>query len=281
MKKTFIALLIIASTSSFAQITLQHTYPHAGTGIASLRLVNLSSSGYKYYTNDTSSITLYNLNHTIFRTINIPALNIGFGSLFVSYVSEQLFNTNPADIEYFVQFTQTGSSIGHSRVFDDVGNVLFSQDSTNLGNSWAYNGNQNNISYTPSGWVMILPAYSYNDPSYVYSLPGTLPCEDCSNSVVASIGTNNNNNGMKTGSVSNYPNPTSGQTTVAYEFPQGVTVGDLVFYDMAGREVKRFKVSSAFSDIVVTTSDLAAGTYYYELQAANGFSAGRKMVVIK
>ena len=50
---------------------------------------------------------------------------------------------------------------------------------------------------------------------------------------------------------------------------------------MTGREVKRYKVSNAFKDILISTDELAAGTYYYQLQTTSGFKAGKKMIVIK
>ena len=72
VKKLIIIMLIIASGSSYAQITLENNYTSSYVPQGFLSLVKLSSSGYKYSTYDTSIITLYNLNHTVFRTINIP-----------------------------------------------------------------------------------------------------------------------------------------------------------------------------------------------------------------
>jgi hypothetical protein len=217
------------------------------------------------------------LNHTVFRTINIPHLGSS-GTVWISYVSEELFNTNPADIEYFVEFAQPGSSVQRSRIYDEAGTLLFSKDTTSTVQT-ANNGNENFISYTPSGWKMILYNITYGDNAYVYSLPGFLPCQDCTNGVITSIATENNH--PKEGNITNYPNPSSSQTTIEYELPQGTTIADLVFYNMAGQQVKSFKVSNAFHDIIISTTDLEAGTYYYQLQTAQGFKAGKKMIVIK
>ena len=41
------------------------------------------------------------------------------------------------------------------------------------------------------------------------------------------------------------------------------------------------KVTNAFHDIIISTAELDAGTYYYQLQTASGFKAGKKMVVVK
>jgi hypothetical protein len=274
MKKLIIILMLIVSANGFAQITLEHTYPNS----YDLALVKLSSSGYKYFTYDTSTITILNLNHTVFRVINIPSGGYT-GALFqIHYVSEELFNTNPADIEYLLEFSSSGSSVPHVRVYNEAGTPLFSKDSASL-YTWATRGVEDDIAYTPSGWKMILNNTYSNFITYIYSLPGSLPCHDCNSGVVTDLVTENNNNNK--GSISNYPNPNNGQTTIAYTLPEGITTGDLVFYTIEGKEIKRFKVSSAFDDVIISTADLDAGTYYYQLQTASGFRAGKKMVVIK
>ncbi len=50
---------------------------------------------------------------------------------------------------------------------------------------------------------------------------------------------------------------------------------------MQGQEIKRFKVTDAFHTIVINTTDLDAGTYYYEIQTTTGYKTGKKMVVVK
>ena len=276
MKKLLIILMII-SVNGFAQITLEQTYPIANSSGDYLKLIKLSSSGYKYVAHDTSSIYLYNLNHTVFRTISIPHSpgELNWGQFFTMYISEELFNTNPADIEYLLYYNH---GTPHCKVYEESGNVLFSLDSiyANQAQDIGY-GNENFISYSPSGYKMIL--LNMNLGNQVYSLPGFLPCQDCSNSVVTSIRTDNNIN--KEGNISNYPNPNSGETTIAYTLPQGTTIADLVIYSITGQELKRYKVTSAFHDILISTTDLEAGTYYYQIQTTTGFSAGKKMIVIK
>ena len=281
MKKLIIGLLLIAGISSEAQITLEHTYP-AGSVIKDyLRLVKLSSSGYKYAADNDSSLTLYNLNHTVFRTITFPPFSFGLLSsssnvVHTYYISEELFNTNPNDIEYLLFYTDP-HTMGHIIVYDETGNILFSKDTVTFGGSGVYL-NEDFISYSTAGCKMII-SHRYSGAAYVYSLPGFLPCHDCTNGETSSFVTDNGH--PKEGSITNYPNPSSGQTTIEYELPQGTTIADLVFYDMTGREVKRYKVSNAFKDILISTDELAAGTYYYQLQTTSGFKAGKKMIVIK
>jgi len=286
MKKLLTFLLLATATLNYGQITFENKYSTGSVIQNYIRLVKLSSSGYKYVMNDTNTITLYNLNHTLFKTITIPIS--GFAAFFpypkvqVYYVSEELFNTNPANIEYLVSYSDP-SYVGHIRVYDELGNMLFSKDSTVIQLTDTY-GNENFISYTPSGIKMIISQADNSGGSKgyasVYSLPGTLPCHDCVNGTTTGLVTTNDGN-VQEGKISNYPNPSNGQTTVEYNLPQGVTTADLVFYNITGQEIKRFKVTNAFRDILISTADLEAGTYYYQLQTATGFNAGKKMIVIK
>ena len=280
MKKLLTLLLFVATFSNYAQITFENTYPTGSPTKNYLRLVKLSSSGYKYVINDTSKITLYNLNHSIFKTIIFPPCPgwvLNTSALHVFYISEQLFNTNPSDIEYFLLYTDK-SFIIHSIIYNDIGNLLFRKDSTQTALGASYYGNEDFISYTPSGVKMII-GRQFNGAASVYSLPGTLPCHDCTNGTITSIMTASGTS--QDGKISNYPNPSAGQTTVEYNLPEGITTADLVFYNITGQEVKRFKVTNAFHDIIISTADLDAGTYYYQILTATGFNAGKKMVVIK
>jgi hypothetical protein len=40
-------------------------------------------------------------------------------------------------------------------------------------------------------------------------------------------------------------------------------------------------VDRTFNTLLISTKDIAAGTYYYQLQTAGDSSGGKKMVVIK
>jgi hypothetical protein len=279
MKKLFTLLFLMITVGSNAQITLEHSYPNSSMTAYNLKLVKLSSSGYKYVTNDTSTITLYNLNHTVFKTMTIPITG-GVGNQWavkIYYISEELFDLDSTDIEYFL-FYYDASGIYHTKVCDEFGNVLFSKDTTtivlNVGQ-----GNEDFISFTTSGVKMIIYDY-YGGAAYVYSLPGFLPCHDCVNGITSSMAELSGN--PQNGGISKlYPNPTSGQTTVEYTLPQGITKADLVVYDMQGHEIKRYKVTNAFNTIIINANELAAGTYYYQIQTSAGFNAGKKMIVIK
>jgi len=131
MKKLICTLLLAASLGTNAQITLEHTYS------SNISTVHFSGVGYKYYTfNDSGSgaINIYNLNHSLYQTINTPALNpmpTGNYSLWLQNISDSLFNTSTSNIEYWLAWFD--GSTYHDRIYDNAGNLLFSVDSlTNL-----------------------------------------------------------------------------------------------------------------------------------------------------
>lgn len=278
MKKIISLLFFALSLSSYGQITAEKYYPTGNVLRGFLKVVQFSNAGYKYVANDTSTITIYNLNHTVYLNINIPAYSPPRSSGYqgypqILYISDELFNTNPNDIEYFIYYDAS------CRVYDQNGNTLFTKDSVLLGNSnqAVYIDYEHFISYTPTGVKMMIPN-QFNSGATVYALPGNLPCQNCNN---ITTGSRNNANTNLNTSIINYPNPAKNETTVAYDLPQGVTTADLVFYNISGQEVKRFKVTNAFKDILVSTTDLEAGTYYYQIQTAGAVSAGKKLIVIK
>src|ERR1700689_545520 len=99
---------------------------------------------------------------------------------------------------------------------------------------------------TAEGTKMILK--SQNSEVEIYSLPGKLPT--CSTTALSGVNPSiaYSNPSLPT---SAYPNPSSGQVRIAYELPSGVSSGDLILTTGDGREIKRYRVTSAFSDLLI------------------------------
>lgn len=287
MKKLlFILSLLFCVAGTKAQITYEHTYNTNSIDNGQPRIVHFSSQGYKYAVvnagTTTGTINIYNLNHSLYKTMTIPTMPPSASNLFVYYISDSLFNTNPANIEYLVTEADANGT-GYVRIFDDIGNTLFSKDSVYLNPYLLQLPYTEPIFYTPNGYKMIL---QQNDPSftdtaaYVYSLPGALPCNECANGVVITTAAPNEQQGN--GSLLNaYPNPAKNSTTIKYELPYGINQGDIIFYDLQGRQVKTFTVDRTFDSLLVSTADLAAGTYFYVLRAGGNYVGSKKMVIIK
>jgi hypothetical protein len=76
----------------------------------------------------------------------------------------------------------------------------------------------------------------------------------------------------------NYPNPFTGQTTIAYAVPKATNVR-LIIYDVQGRTIKvideGMKTSGRYT-VDIQAGQMVRGIYYYRMEA-DGFSSVRKM----
>lgn len=270
-----------------AQIALENTYTAGNYFGGDLRINHLTSAGYKYFLllppGNISMINLYNLNHSLYKSINIPTqVNTSIAN--VSYISDELFNTNPSDIEYAVTLVSNfNNNVLHTRIYDENGNTIFSRDSVSLPNGINGPPITEPIFYTPLGVKMILyrPPFVSDSNAYVYSLPGILPCNDCTNGVVSGLAPTGGGYVNEIGISNSYPNPAINSTRIDYTFPNGVNEGEIVFYDLQGKEIKRFKVDKTFDHLLISTADIPAGTYFFQLQTSNQASEGKKLVVIR
>jgi hypothetical protein len=282
-----LTLLFFLSCFSFVakgQIVQETTnYP------TQLRFVHLEYSGYKYvyYDAPTTQIRLYNLNLTVYKIITVPS-QPNANNITIQYVTERLFDDDSTDLEYaaIVRQNPMPPVTYTTKIYDEFGNTLLSVDSATF--YYGMGGNFGNpvsvpIFNTDSGTKMIL--WYYNGPvstSLVYCLPGRLENEQYVNGNCMGEMLGSDPNMMIGPEMQNpYPNPTRNSTTIPFTLPDGETQGELVFYDVAGNEVKRFQVDNTFKEIMVSSADLAPGTYYYDLQTNAQKSEGKKLVIIQ
>ncbi len=96
-------------------------------------------------------------------------------------------------------------------------------------------------------------ATNTNNP--IYGLPGALPCDECLGHILITgiepVSNNANNYRLNA-----YPNPTSNSTTIDYNLPDGVNQGEIVFFNLQGIEIKRFKVDKTFTSLFISTNDI-------------------------
>ncbi|NTW33199.1 MAG: T9SS type A sorting domain-containing protein [Bacteroidetes bacterium] len=285
MKKLiFIALFAFAITAR-AQITMEHDYDSASTiyhgspRVADqLMIINFEVSGERYVNinREGKYISIYDMNHSLVKKINCSSFPLQYGTYMgeVLYLSDQLFNMD-SKIEFLYCFTDqtTNPNTYYTGIYNEDGEMLFSESAYAMININVLQ-QQYPIYNTREGAKIIL---SYpNGHAKVFSLPGRL------NTAIAEANNNLIATQTQSSMVSNaYPNPAQSATRIDYTFPNGVNEGEIVFYNLQGNEVKRFKVDRTFDSLLISTSDLAAGTYYYQLQTAVQSSEGKKMVVIK
>jgi hypothetical protein len=271
---TLLAAMIFLTAK--AQIVTEAVYPGgASNTYGYLHPIKLTNGGDKYceFFAGQSQIIVYNLNHTIFRTINLPALPLNATYVNVHYVSDALFDQNSSDIEYILQYTTTTSSWNHVFVYRENGTMLFHRDTVGFDPIYS-SETPARIFRTTAGTKWILSS-QINGSAIVIGLPGNLPCTECS---VGPLMVQSNEDQISTGSP--YPNPASESTTIPYALPEGERTGWLVLFDLAGQEVKRWQITNTFTSVTLNTTDIAAGTYSYRVEAGQTVLQGEKLIII-
>lgn len=280
MKNHLLIVLFALSSSVEAQIIYEHTYDTAATFAlgpnsdnSQLMVVKFEVSGERYVKINRwgQVMDVYNMNHSLVKTISLASVPLCFGSLGdILYLSEKLFDTDPA-IEFMYIRAACGASSPYyiTNIYKEDGTILFS-DTGAAEIRLNFEQQQWPIYNTSVGTKMIL---SYrNGQAKVFGLPGTLSTaiQESTGKLIQAQGISNP-----------YPNPTNNTTRVDYKLPDGINQGEIVFYDLQGKEIKRFKVDRTFDSLLISTADIPAGTYFYQLQTANQASEGKKMVVVK
>jgi hypothetical protein len=283
MKKLLFVVLALTYLTANGQIVFESDHDSSGAfnvalgglnGAGQLTIVNFEVSG-DHYVNINKwgkYISIYDMNHALTKTISLAGLpmNTSGNTLGdIMYLSEHLFNTD-SKIEFM--YVKDGGSLSScfTGIYNESGVLLFS-DTASPAEHLNIPFQQVPIYNSTTGTKMIL-SYS-NGHAKVFGLGGTLTTgiEHANQSILDSRG-----------KISNpYPNPTNASTVVDYKLPDGINEGTIIFYDLQGNEVKRFRVDRTFSSLLISTSDISAGTYYYQLQTSGNNSPGKKLVVIK
>ncbi len=298
MKYLIATLLVLVASSSRAQITLEHTYP-SPPGIS---LIQVEDSEWKYISTSTdgSTLLIYNLDHSLEKTIVTPTLAPSLHQVYGSvpqFITKKLFSLDGL-YDYLIELDQlslvtlhqgdTSSpwvvSSSSACIYNENGVQLFSSDSDGEGASMIFNTERGTKLLLPQQQWTYYPGDQYNNPNYypsssgthVYSLPGKLPGSIAHSDVnppTSAIGIS-----LPT---SAYPNPSNGQVRIEYTLPDGVQTGKLIITDLQGNEVKRYRVGTAFNDILISKSDLASGSYFYKIITEKGESNAKRLVVLK
>jgi len=62
-----------------------------------------------------------------------------------------------------------------------------------------------------------------------------------------------------------FPNPASARTTIEYDLPKNVLSARIIIRDLLGNSVKDIELSGLEGKLVINTSDLNGGIYFYSL----------------
>ncbi len=282
MKTAILTIIVFFGIllNSKAQVTLEATYD---TACYNLYMVNLEISGLKYarITRDSGDryIRLYNLNHSIWKTINCNSFPTSYSlspnppygmdttriyNFDVLYITENLFN-----LDNKVEFLFCVSGFRYyTGIYNEDGTLIFGQDSAWPGCRQNMPQQQVPIYNTPNGTKMIL-SFPNTNKAKVYGLAG----------IITSTISLNNSFGNE--SLKIFPNPTSGFTTIEYYLPDKIKSGNIDIYDMTGTLIKSYTVDNAFHNLTLNSDELSSGTYIYSLVASGKVVESRQIIVTK
>ena len=291
MKKFTILLgLSIIYLCANAQYELDHTF--TDQTIYEVSYVELENSGKKLYTTnldgETYKLQFFNIDYSPYKTITInlgPIFQFDYTEFdfYVYYLSEHLFDTDN-EIEFLAELYYIDNSdneYSQVLVFNENGATLFESDIVN-NNSWILwpsqngsttmgNGIPGSIHNTSDGTKMVLGLYDFVDTIYkyeVYNLPGTLSTSTLKG-ITAPEGAN----------LKAYPNPAKSAFTIDYELIEGENKSELLIYNMNGEIIKRIDVNNNKGRISISTDDMPAGSYVYQMGSKQKGYTRRKLII--
>jgi hypothetical protein len=281
MKYFIVLLLVLMTASSKAQITPEHTYNTANYQRAIVQ-VDSGVSRYVLY-NGYDSVSIYNLDHSLDRVIQLPVKQDDSTFNLLGQISRRLFDP---DEGYECLIITGGYRQPSITIYRENGEIIFGcvscQLTRNDAGTYGINaatGSLAAITNTEHGAKMMVDYYNgnYVFQTVIFSLPGKLPGSAVRLGVVEPPSVVSGNNFP----TSAYPNPSNGQMRISYSLLSGETTGELVIISTDGVEVKRYKVGEGFNDILVEKSDLSSGSYFYKLVTEKGESEVKRLVILK
>lgn len=280
-------LLLSFVLVSRAQLTVDHLY----TIDPPTNAFKLNNSGLKYFAEHRDmvqgsptffSITyfvLYNPDHSVFKTINVPQLN-GKRADNISYVTETLFDTDTL-IEYMLYFSNAGATPFDVAVLSENGSTLLYVDSATFTSGTSgdpYRGFVNQPIF-PNGNQTKLYLWTDNyTTTTVYNLPGRLPCMECDGGVISAV--DQPENPHKTTSTT-FPNPSKEHFNIKYILPENAHFVFLEIYDIQGILVKKSKLNNRSNQTIVYNDELSSGQFIYRITADGVVVTSDKVVITK
>ena len=254
MRNALLPLLALALgvQSATAQITLEMTRPGQATGGG-----RMSNGAYKYaFPLGAGQMVIYNADHTVNSQFTVPTLAGYQVPTGIQYLSDQLFDTNPATLEFVVSYTPLGvtNTPYKTIIYNNQAAVLATLDSVAFVS----------VVNTEVGTKLIGSVFRVGPPNTYrtrfYSLPGHY---------VSPLRTSDEAAGGDQSERAAYPNPAAGFIRLPYELRAGQTA-PLTVLDAAGRVVRTMTVGSAFTDVLLDTHELTPGTYTYRVEGSGG-----------
>ncbi|MDP2336818.1 MAG: T9SS type A sorting domain-containing protein [Bacteroidota bacterium] len=247
----------------YGQVTLAKTYSY------STSIVKLETLGYKYYLMDVpnSQCRIYNMDHSIFKTINCNVPN-GYYLADIKFVSENLFNTDSQiELAYtYYKYVSTSSSYYYmygARIVNENESILQTID----GAQYIYVNKTGDAEYKLLAYCFDYSVSPEKVWTNIYNLPGTLV------SVL-------NISGKQPDSFLNaYPNPATDLIRLEYQLPEKIKSASLFLADSNGRAVKSFQIDGHSDHLALNVNDLSTGVYLYYIEYGNSRTLSKKIII--
>jgi hypothetical protein len=219
------------------------------------------------------TIFIYNPDFTFFKKIVLPDSSSRYISFCSPYsatqstgvgipsITDNLIN-NDTLLEYALMRFSHNSSYSTWSILSEGGNVIFTGQLLNA---------------SPTLLKMNDKYYIYSDTT-IYSLPGSLPCSQCS-SFPAGIIEPQGNTGTAVLSV--YPNPFNNVLTLEYNLAGSLDNAKITVTDVLGREIQSMKLTNQSDKIVLSTTSLPKGTLIVSLYNNTNDPVSKKVIKIE
>ncbi len=288
MRKIYLIFSFLFMLSfSNAQLVFENNYSINRISGDLFRLIKFTSLTEKYLVYIKSSpqtLKLYNLDHSLFKTINW-SINISNKSLdAIVFLSDKLFN-NDANIELLFTSHDTLTGMRSVTIISENGSIIQSIDSSQLF-GWKYNSlpfyvGQHLFKNTSNETKMYLESAD-GTKILVYGLPGKFE------SMLPDDNGNTTSSGIKQElSTKNWslsapqPNPSIISTKLFYTLPVTENQGTISLYNQSGQQIRVMIVDKNFDHIILNSTEIPAGTYYYTLSTSKEILESKKMIVLK
>lgn len=280
MKKSFLTTLAVSGITLFAtaQITLDHTLDGR---IA--EIIELSGSGPKIITYNNTTLRLYNMDYTLWKTIQMPQLagyEVTFWGAKSALVSEDLFDNDPSNIEFIVNYYPANSQNLPDKtvVLRDDGSVV---DEFEGSIRWdeipnIFQGSDGKIK------LPVSVGDSNNEEIRIYSLPGSYPCQP-------DVCQQSDNSSLRPASFERHggilgdpvPNPSTSTVVVSYTLPSTIRTAFLQVSAINGKLMERRFIESQNGTIILDVSQYTTGNYLYRITSPEGTSIAKKFQIIR